>query len=100
MKKQRILKIWKDKWKILEGIWNFICGTKRKKEIAEARIDLCRLNKCGLYDKYGQSPNAYVKGAETCAGCGCSLALKTMSMMESCTLQELGQIPMWVSEKE
>ena len=98
----KLQEIWQNRVKIAEGIYNYTLGllwpTKASK-VAKNRITKCRSNACGLYDKYGESEKAFIKGQECCAGCGCVLKFLTSSMESSCTLKELGQVPMWVAEK-
>lgn len=100
MNLNRLSKIINNLPKIIEGFYNaHIGGDKKIKRIADSRLRICRTNTCGLYDKGGISPLAYLPGHETCAGCGCSLIEKCNSMSSDCTLKELYRIPLWVSNK-
>lgn len=87
--------IWKDKWKIINGFWNTIFGSKKIKTIAEQRMKICESNKCGFFDKGGVSEKAFIKGEDACSICGCNIQLLVNSMESKCSLQELGKEPLW-----
>ena len=89
---------WKNRKKILQGFWNKITG--QKKTLAEQRIKICRSNKCGYYDKNGTSEKAFVKGKESCGGCGCLLSSKVASQDSYCYLKDINQKPLWDVEKK
>jgi hypothetical protein len=81
---------------IIAGWFNAHLSTdEKKKEVAEARLKICRSNTCRLYDKEGVSPKAYLPGRETCGGCGCPLVELCSSMDSTCSLAEIGQRPLW-----
>jgi hypothetical protein len=76
-----LLKIWKNKGKILEGIKNRIFTTEHIREVAEERMSKCL--QCPHIDTKGDS--CYAPGTQPCCGlCGCSLGLKTYSMSSEC----------------
>jgi hypothetical protein len=78
-----LLKVWKNKGKILEGIKNRIFKQEHVEEIFEERLAICQ--KCIEYDLEGK--NCYVPGTQPCCGeCGCSLALKLRSLSSECGL--------------
>jgi hypothetical protein len=83
--KSNLIKIWKSKGQIVEGITNSIFKREDVEEIAEQRMSVCR--KCSLYDEEGTG--CMVGGTQPCCnqdlgGCGCSLKLKTRSLSSSC----------------
>lgn len=76
-----LLKIWKNKGKILEGIKNNIFKSEHVEEIAKERMNICR--SCPNIDLSGNS--CLVPGTQPCCSmCGCSLSLKTRSLSSSC----------------
>lgn len=92
---ENLLKVWKNKGQILEGIVNKIFKQDHIEEIAKERMDICKSNICGLYDSDGSSERAIVKGQPACAGCGCSLDFKTRCLSCHCHLQDIGDHPLW-----
>lgn len=93
-----ILKIWRNRKKILEGWFNKHIRFWKKTDIdkiAAERLRICRTNKCGYYDPFGQSPNTIVKGHESCGGCGCKFPEKQYSLSSYCYLKDIGKTPLW-----
>jgi len=89
-----LIKIWKNKGKILEGIKNNIFKSEHVEEIANERFEFCK--KCPDLDKEGKS--CEVKGTHPCCGlCGCSLQLKLRSLSSECDVKKWGPE---LSEKE
>lgn len=100
---ENIIKIWKNKSQIIEGITNSIFKKEDIEEIATERLTICRTNKCGFYDPEGKSDKAFYPGEESCGCCGCKLAWKTRSLSSACALKDIGKIPLWdgiLSEEE
>lgn len=95
MNMKNVIKIWKNKDQIIEGITNSIFKKEDVEEIAAERLAICRSNKCGFYDPRGESEKAVVKGKESCGACGCLLKYKTHSLSSSCGLTEVGKEPLW-----
>lgn len=84
---KNIIKIWKNKGQILEGITNSIFKKEDVEEIAQHRMQIC--NKCDLLDEEGEG--CTVPGTQPCCnekkgGCGCSLSLKTRALSSDCPL--------------
>lgn len=76
-----LIKLWKDKGKILEGIKNSVFKQEHIEEIASLRMDIC--NKCPYIDNEGSK--CYVAGTQPCCGeCGCKLSFKTRSLASEC----------------
>lgn len=94
--KENLLKVWKSKGQILEGIVNNVFKQDHIEDIANERLRICESNACGLYDKDGSSEKAFVKGSPACGGCGCKLDLKVRCMACACHLQDVGEHPLWV----
>ena len=74
--KENIIKIWKSKGQILEGITNNIFKKEDIEEIAQTRLNIC--HGCKLYDFSGEG--CMIPGTQPCCnqnkgGCGCSLCL-------------------------
>lgn len=90
--------VWKNKWKILEGIWNTWFPSRYIKNVAEKRSMICQANICGLYDKFGTAEATYVKGKPACGGCGCNEKYKVHSLSSHCYLKDLGLTPLWEAE--
>ena len=83
-----VIKIWKSKGQILEGIKNNIFKTDHIEEIAAERLDFCK--GCVLYDGHC----AVIGTGPCCGSCGCSLKLKVRSLSSECPLPE----PKWKAE--
>jgi hypothetical protein len=84
---QNIIKIWKAKGQILEGVTNSIFKREDVEEIAQQRMHVCI--SCSLYDEQGEG--CFVSGTQPCCnqnmgGCGCSLSLKTRALSSDCPL--------------
>ena len=84
---KNIIKIWKNKGQILEGITNSIFKKEDVEEIAQHRMQIC--NECDLLDVQGEG--CMVPGTQPCCnekkgGCGCSLSLKTRALSSDCPL--------------
>ena len=78
---QKIKRIWKSKWLILEGMFNYYFTRKKIEKIASYRNDIC--STCPLIDLKGDS--CEVPGTQPCCSdCGCSLKYKTYSMSSEC----------------
>lgn len=85
--KNNIIKLWKSKGQIIEGITNSIFKKEDVEEIAQQRMQICM--GCALYDVHGEG--CFVKGTHPCCneklgGCGCSLSLKTRALSSECPL--------------
>jgi hypothetical protein len=84
---KNIIKIWKSKGAILEGITNSIFKREDVEEIAQHRMQICQ--ECDLLDVQGEG--CMVPGTQPCCnekkgGCGCSLSLKTRALSSDCPL--------------
>lgn len=90
-----LLKVWKNKGKILEGIKNSLFKTEHIEDLAQERITICRQNTCGYYDVFGESEKVIVKGVESCGACGCKLSYAVRALSKTCGLEELGKVPLW-----
>lgn len=76
-----ILKIWKNRKLIAEGIRNNVFKQDHIEALAKERDDICRT--CDEYDIDGTK--CEVPGTNPCCGiCGCSLAIKTRALASSC----------------
>ena len=80
---KNVIKIWKNKNQILEGIKNKIFKTEHVEQIASERNSICK--KCDQLDTKGTE--CIVPGTAPCCGsCGCSLQLKLRSLSSDCPL--------------
>lgn len=76
-----VIKIWKEKGKILEGIKNNIFRNADVEHIAAERMNICAA--CPHLDNQGDS--CVVPGTQPCCNlCGCSLSLKTRALSAAC----------------
>lgn len=76
-----LIRIWKDRNKIAEGIRNNIFKKKDVEDIAFYRNQICIT--CEFIDHIGKS--CAVPGTQPCCSeCGCSLAFKTRSLSSDC----------------
>lgn len=75
-----VIKIWKAKGQILEGIKNNIFKTEHIEEIARERQKIC--DTCT-----SKGDKCVMPGTAPCCGeCGCSLKLKLRSLSSDCPL--------------
>lgn len=80
-----LIKIWKNKGKILEGVKNNIFKQEHIEDIADERLTECY--RCPFIDIAGKK--CEVPGTQPCCGkCGCSLALKVRSLSSGCGDEE------------
>jgi len=80
-----IIKLWKNKGKILEGLKNKIFKQEHIEEIFQERLSICKT--CPLIDLLGNK--CAVPGTAPCCGaCGCSLDLKLRSLSSGCGDEE------------
>jgi len=89
--KENIIKVWKSKGQIIEGITNSIFKREDVEEIAQQRMQICM--SCELIDVQGEG--CMVLGTQPCCneklgGCGCSLSLKTRALSSECPLNKWG----------
>lgn len=76
-----VIKIWKEKNKILEGIKNNIFKNADVEHIAAERIAIC--DTCTHIDLSGKT--CMVPGTQPCCKlCGCCLSLKTRALSAEC----------------
>lgn len=81
----KLIKIWNNRDKILEGLSNSVFHKKHVEIIAKERMDIC--NTCEFIDRTGDK--CFVPGTQPCCGkCGCKLAWKTRSLSSSCGDEE------------
>ena len=80
-----IIKIWKNKNQIYEGIKNSVFKQEHIEEIAAERLRTCE--SCPHIDRDGSK--CEVPGTKPCCEiCGCSLSLKTRSLSSECPDEE------------
>jgi hypothetical protein len=94
--KKNIIRVWKAKGQILEGITNSIFKREDVEQIAQQRMQVCM--NCALLDMQGDG--CMVPGTQPCCnqdkgGCGCSLSFKTRSLSSCCPHPEG---PKWDAE--
>ena len=78
---ENLIKIWKSRNQIAEGVKNNIFKTKHVEDIAFFRNEICRV--CEFIDTTGAK--CAVPGTQPCCReCGCSLKLKTRSLSSDC----------------
>ena len=76
-----IIKIWKEKNKILEGIKNNIFKKADVEHVAAERMEIC--STCPELDNEGSK--CMVPGTGPCCSlCGCSMSLKTRALSARC----------------
>ena len=95
---KKLSNIWKNKWKILQGIRYTWFPNKYVEKIAEIRTKVCESNQCGFYNKAGDLPIVVVKGSPSCGQCGCRISYKSRSLSAWCSLKEEGKYPLWDAE--
>jgi len=78
---KNVIKIWKSKGQILEGIKNNIFKNEHVEEIAADRWKICK--GCSFVDLPGD--NCLVPGTgPCCSSCGCSMGLKLRALGSEC----------------
>lgn len=89
-----LIKIWKHKGQILEGIKNNIFKNDHVEEIAAERNAICQ--QCDLIDREGSK--CVMPGTQPCCGvCGCSLQFLQRSLSSEC---EAGKWKAVLTEEE
>ena len=83
--RENLIKVWKAKGQIIEGITNSIFKKEDVEEIAAQRMAICA--KCPLCTN--EDKGCMVPGTSPCCdqkqgGCGCSLKFKTRSLSSYC----------------
>jgi|SRR5690606_1955538 len=92
-----LIKLWKNKGKILEGLKNKIFKQEHVEEIFQERLKICKT--CPKIDLIGNS--CYMPGTAPCCGaCGCSLDLKLRSLSSGCGDEENPKWDAILSEEE
>ena len=96
--KENVIKIWKNKNAIIEGVSNSIFKREDVEEIAQYRMQICK--ECELLDMQGDG--CMLPGTQPCCneklgGCGCSLSLKIRALSSDCPL---GKWKAELTEKE
>lgn len=84
---ENLIRIWKSRNQILEGVTNSIFKREDVEFIAEERMKVCRKCPSGCYDASGEG--CMIPGTAPCCnqnkgGCGCSLSLKTRALSDKC----------------
>lgn len=87
----KIKKAWRNKWKILEGLWyNHVVFLFNKKHWAayevEQRRAICA--KCPLLDKEGKGENVLLPGLPSCGVCGCNIKELTACLSCECSYED------------
>ena len=83
--RENIIRVWKNKGQIIEGVTNSIFKKEDVEQIAKHRMEICL--SCKLYTE--NSDGCLVGGTTPCCnikleGCGCSLGFKTRSLSSEC----------------
>lgn len=92
-----LIKLWKHRGKILEGLKNRIFKQEHVEEIFNYRIEICK--KCDNFDEEGSE--CYVPGTQPCCGhCGCSLGLLLRSLSSACSDEDDPKWSALMSEEE
>lgn len=86
LSKKNIIRIWKSKGQITEGITNSIFKREDVEHIAQERLNICKACPSKLYNENG---GCIIDGTAPCCdvdkgGCGCSLGFKTRSLSAAC----------------
>jgi len=84
---ENVIRIWKKRNQIFEGVRNSVFKREDVEEIAEERMAICKNCPSKLYDE--TSDGCVVKGTQPCCnklkgGCGCSLKWKTRALSDDC----------------
>ena len=94
---KNLIKIWKNKNKILEGVKNSVFKKEHIEAIATARMAICY--ECDLLDREGST--CLISGTQPCCSmCGCNINFKTRSLSSSCGDEDNPRWHAVLSEKE
>lgn len=96
----KLMKIWKKKWKILEGLfYNHIVFYFNKKHWAKKEVEERRkiCMSCPFLDRYGEAEVTVIKGKPACGICGCNIMELTASLSSECSATERGMFSKWKS---
>jgi hypothetical protein len=89
-----LIKIWKERERILEGIKYALFKNEHVEEVAAERNEICQ--SCEFIDREGKK--CFLKGSQPCCGvCGCSLQFLQRSLSSKC---EMGRWPAILTEEE
>ena len=85
MLKNNVIRLWKSKNQIIEGVTNSIFKKEDVEQIAKERMSICE--GCSYYTL--SNDGCMVAGTGPCCnmtkgGCGCSLGFKTRSLSAEC----------------
>lgn len=83
--KENVIRIWKNRNQIIEGVTNSVFKQEDVEQIAEERMNICKA--CDLITY--SSDGCVISGTYPCCdstkgGCGCSLGFKTRSLSSEC----------------
>jgi hypothetical protein len=97
---QSVIRIWKNRNQIVEGVVNSVFKKEDVELIAEERMSICRRCPSGCFDQEGTG--CMIPGTQPCCnqdkgGCGCSLGFKTRALSSACPLEHW---PAEISEDE
>ena len=87
LNRENIIRIWKSRGQIIEGVTNSIFKSEDVEAIAEERLAICKACPSELYDEQGLGCIVGLTAPccnELKGGCGCSLKLKTRSLSSEC----------------
>ena len=104
--KEKLELAWKNRGVIVEGFYHaYVSSTREQRDVALERLEICRSNKCGLYNPKGENTDtlkAVFAGKESCGGCGCGLWEKCNAMSAQCFLGDINpdtqqpySVPLW-----
>lgn len=94
--REKLQKAWENRNQIVEGFYNaYISGNKEIQAEIQRRVTICRTNVCGHHDPEGKGDNVILKGEPACGICGCHDLAKAGCMSCVCTLQDIGEKPLW-----
>jgi hypothetical protein len=89
MLRDNVIKIWKNRNAIYEGIKNSVFVKEDIEQIAHERMDICK--KCPQLDTKGLE--CVMPGTQPCCSeCGCSLKFKTRALSSACPLQKWKEV--------
>lgn len=99
MKLLETLKLaWENKDDIGEGFYNkYLSLDKEMKAVAEERKSVCESNICKHYDQEGKAETSAIPGKPACDICHCNIDLMCHAMFKTCSLERLGELPLWTA---
>lgn len=93
---EKLKTAWRLRKEIAEGFLNvYTSHSEDIQKTIDERVAICQSNVCGHYDAAGTGDNVFLKGQPACGLCGCNVPAKPSCLSCTCTLRDIGKMPLW-----